>query len=48
MINPVIVGGGTRIFVDLNRKLDLELTESHKFDSGHVLRCYRPRRKGEV
>ncbi len=48
MINPIIVGGGTRIFVDLNRKLDLELTESRKFDSGNVLRCYRPRRKGEV
>ncbi len=48
MINPVIVGGGTRIFVDLNRKLDLELTESRKFDSGNVLLCYRPRRKGEV
>src|SRR6266704_2157736 len=48
MINPIIVGGGTRIFVDLNRKLDLELTESRKFDSGNVLLCYRPRRKGEV
>ena len=48
MINPVVVGGGRRIFEGLNRKLDLELTESRKFDSGNVLLYYRPRRKGEV
>ena len=48
MINPVVVRGGRRIFEGLNRKLDLELTESRKFDSGNVLLCYRPRRKGEV
>ena len=48
MINPVVVGGGRRIFEGLNRKLDLELMESRKFDSGNVLLYYRPRRKGEV
>jgi dihydrofolate reductase len=48
MINPVVVGRGRRIFEGLNRKLDLELTESRKFDSGNVLLYYRPRRKGEV
>jgi dihydrofolate reductase len=48
MINPVVVGGGRRIFEGLNRKLDLELTESRKFASGNVLLYYRPRREGEV
>ena len=48
MINPVVVDGGRRIFEGLNRKLDLELTERRKFDSGNVLLYYRPRRKGEV
>jgi len=48
MINPVVVGGGRRIFERLNRKLNLELMESRKFDSGNVLLYYRPRRKGEV
>ncbi|TMI60823.1 dihydrofolate reductase [Candidatus Bathyarchaeota archaeon] len=48
MINPVVVRGGRRIFEGLNRKLDLELTESRKFYSGNVLLYYRPRRKGEV
>jgi dihydrofolate reductase len=48
MINPVVVSRGRRIFEGLNRKLDLELTESRKFDSGNVLLYYRPRRKGEV
>jgi len=48
MINPVVVGRGRRIFEGLNRKLDLELTESRKFDSGNVLLSYRPRRKGEA
>ena len=46
MISPVVVGGGRRIFEGLNRKLDLELMESRKFDSGNVLLYYRPRRKG--
>ena len=48
MINPVVVSGGRRIFEGLNRRLNLELTESRKFDSGNVLLYYRPRRKGEV
>src|SRR5437879_7906340 len=51
MINPVVVGGGRRIFEGLNRKLDLELTESHKFDSRseerRVGKECRTRRRGE-
>ena len=45
MINPVVVGGGRRIFEGLNRKLDLELMESRNFASGNVLLYYRLRRK---
>lgn len=45
MINPVTVGGGTRIFEGLNGKLDLELTETRKFSSGNVLLFYKPRKK---
>ena len=48
MINPVVVGGGRRIFEGLNRKLDLELTESRNFASGNVLLYYRLRRKGRL
>ena len=45
MINPVTVGGGTRVFEGLNCKLDLELTETRNFDSGNVLLYYRTRMK---
>jgi dihydrofolate reductase len=45
MINPVVVGGGTRIFQGLDRRLDLELTRIRKFQSGNVLMYYRPRLK---
>ena len=48
MINPVVVGGGRRIFEGLNRKLDLELMESRNFASGNVLLYYRLRRKGRL
>ena len=43
MINPVIVGGGTRIFQGLENRLDLELNKTRKFQNGNVLMYYRPR-----
>jgi len=45
MINPVIVGGGTRIFQGLDKRLDLELKKTRGFQSGNVLMHYRPRLK---
>jgi dihydrofolate reductase len=45
MINPVIVGGGTRIFQGLEHRLDLELTQTRRFQSGNTLMYYRPRLK---
>jgi dihydrofolate reductase len=48
MINPVIVGAGTRIFQGLNRRLNLELTRARSFKSGNTLLYYVPRRKMAV
>ena len=45
MINPVIIGGGTRIFQGLDHRLDLELTKTRRFQSGKMLMHYRPRLK---
>jgi dihydrofolate reductase len=45
IINPVVIGEGTRIFQGLDRRLDLELTRIRKFQSGNVLMYYRPRLK---
>jgi dihydrofolate reductase len=45
MINPVVIGEGTRIFQGLDRRLDLEPTRIRKFQSGNVLMYYRPRLK---
>jgi dihydrofolate reductase len=45
MINPVVIGEGTRIFQGLDRRLDLEPTRIRKFQSGNMLMCYRPRPK---
>jgi dihydrofolate reductase len=45
MINPVIVGGGTRIFQGLDKRLDLELKKTQGFRSGNVLMYCRPRLK---
>lgn len=42
MINPIIIGRGTRIFHEMSSRLNLELTETRKFDSGNVLLFYRP------
>ncbi len=48
MINPVIVGAGTRIFQGLNRRLNLELTRTRSFKSGNTLLYYVPKRKMAV
>ena len=42
MINPVVVGGGTRIFQGMEGRLSLELMETRRFDSGNVLLSYKP------
>ena len=42
MVLPVIVGGGTRALPD-DARLDLELVEERRFDSGTVLLHYRAR-----
>ena len=43
VINPVILGKGTRIFSGLGHKLDLTLVDKRKFASGNVALTYRPR-----
>jgi dihydrofolate reductase len=45
MINPVVLGEGTRIFQGLDHRLDLELTKTRRFESGKMLMYYRPRLK---
>lgn len=42
MVDPVAVGGGTPIFKDIQRKLDLRLTATKTFGSGVVLLSYQP------
>ena len=42
MVDPVAVGGGTPIFKNIKRKLDLKLTATRTFGSGVVLLCYEP------
>lgn len=42
MINPVVIGRGTPLFKELDRKLDLELIKTQKFRSGNILLYYRP------
>jgi riboflavin biosynthesis pyrimidine reductase len=39
---PVVVGGGTRALPD-DVRLDLQLTDVHRFDSGVVFLRHRPR-----
>jgi len=45
MVDPVVIGGGTSLFKDINQKLDLRLTMTRTFKSGIVLLCYQPDRK---
>ncbi|MDX6256844.1 MAG: hypothetical protein QOJ11_3178 [Frankiales bacterium] len=41
MVYPVIVGGGLTIFSDDRQKLELELVDLVRYDSGAVLQVYR-------
>jgi dihydrofolate reductase len=43
MVDPVILGSGSKIFGGLGRKLDLDLESTRTFKSGVVLLGYRPR-----
>ncbi len=42
MVFPVAIGGGLRLFPDDREKLDFELAELVRYDSGVVLQIYRP------
>jgi len=39
-VTPVIVGGGTPLFMDVGRRIDLELVEQHGFANGVVFLRY--------
>jgi dihydrofolate reductase len=41
MIFPVVVGSGARVWPESPDKLDLELADTHKYDSGVVVNVYR-------
>lgn len=41
MVNPVILGRGTPLFKDNQRKLDLRLIQSRSFQNGNVLLTYQ-------
>ena len=43
MINPVVLGKGTPLFKNADRKLDLKLSRTKTFRSGNVLLCYVPK-----
>ena len=42
MVFPVAIGGGTRLFPDDREKLEFELADLVRYDSGVVLQTYRP------
>jgi hypothetical protein len=42
MVFPIAVGGGLRVFPDDRTKVELELTELIRYDSGVLLQVYRP------
>jgi dihydrofolate reductase len=42
MIDPVAIGNGTPIFQNINRQIDLKLTNTRTFKSGVILLCYQP------
>ena len=42
MVFPVAIGGGLRMFPDDRKKLEFELTELVRYDSGATLQIYRP------
>jgi dihydrofolate reductase len=42
MVFPVMIGGGLRIFPEDREKLNFELTDLVRYDSGVLLQIYRP------
>jgi len=42
VVHPVVIGAGTPFFPPLDRRLDLELFDTHTFASGVVYLGYRP------
>jgi dihydrofolate reductase len=42
MVNPVVLGKGTKLFAGIKSKLDLKLVKTREFKSGNVLLYYRP------
>jgi dihydrofolate reductase len=42
MINPVVIGEGTRLFYGLDIKFDFTLTKIKRFNCGNVLLYYQP------
>jgi dihydrofolate reductase len=42
MVFPVMIGGGMRIFPDERAKLEFELTDLARYDTGVLLQVYRP------
>ncbi len=40
IINPILLGAGTRLFQNIERKIDLKLNRSKTFRSGNVLLDY--------
>lgn len=43
MVNPVILGHGTRLFTGLDQALSLDRQDNRSFASGNVLLTYQPR-----
>lgn len=48
MTYPIAIGGGLRIFPENRERLELELTDLVRYDSGVVLQTYRPAALREV
>lgn len=42
MIDPIVISGGTPVFHNIGRRLDLELIQVETFKSGVVVLSYRP------
>jgi dihydrofolate reductase len=42
MVFPVLIGGGLSIYSDQRQKVELELAELVRYDSGVLLQIYRP------
>lgn len=42
MVNPVVIGSGKPLFLNINKKFNLKLLRSRVFKSGNVLLSYEP------